>query len=92
MQNKKYTRLADQERESISRGLAQHKSIRQLAKELNRSPSTISREIRRNRGKSGYRAFLASRRAEATALAKTIEVQKEIDALYPQVEENLISF
>jgi len=28
----------------------------------------------------------------ATALAKTIEVQKEIDALYPQVEENLIEF
>ena len=28
----------------------------------------------------------------ATALAKTIEVQKEIDALYPQVEENLITF
>jgi type I restriction-modification system DNA methylase subunit len=28
----------------------------------------------------------------ATALARTIEVQKEIDALYPQVEENLITF
>jgi len=28
----------------------------------------------------------------ATALAKTIEIQKEIDALYPQVEENLITF
>ncbi len=28
----------------------------------------------------------------ATALAKTIEIQKEIDALYSQVEENLITF
>jgi hypothetical protein len=28
----------------------------------------------------------------ATALAKTIDVQHEIDALYPQVEENLIKF
>ena len=28
----------------------------------------------------------------ATALAKTIEVQKEIDALYPQVESDLIEF
>ena len=28
----------------------------------------------------------------ATALAKTIEVQHEIDALYPRVEENLITF
>jgi len=70
MQNRRYTRLADQERESISRGLAQHKSIRQLAKELGRSPSTISREIRRNKGKSGYRAFSASRRAKAAASSR----------------------
>ncbi len=28
----------------------------------------------------------------ATALAKTIEIQKEIDALYPQAEEKLIVF
>ena len=28
----------------------------------------------------------------ATALAKTIEIQNEIDPLYPQVEENLITF
>ena len=70
MQKRRYTRLVDQERESISRGLAQHKSIRQLAKELNRSPSTISREIRRNKGKSGYRAFSASRRAKAAASSR----------------------
>ncbi len=70
MQKRKYTRLTDQERESISRGLAQHKSIQQLAKELGRSPSTISREIRRNKGKSGYRAFSASRRAKAAASSR----------------------
>ena len=70
MQKRRYTRLTDQERESISRGLAQHKSIRQLARELNRSPSTISREIRRNKGKSGYRAFSASRRAKAAASSR----------------------
>lgn len=28
----------------------------------------------------------------ATALAKTIEIQKEIDAIYPEVEKNLIDF
>ncbi len=70
MQKRRYTRLADQERESIGRGLAQHKSIRQLARELNRSPSTNSREIRRNKGKSGYRAFSASRRAKAAASSR----------------------
>jgi len=70
MQKRRYTRLTDQERESISRGLAQHKPIRQIAKELSRSPSTISREIRRNRGKTGYRAFSASRRAKAAASSR----------------------
>lgn len=27
-----------------------------------------------------------------TALAKTIEIQDEIDALYPEVEKNILSF
>ena len=70
MQKRRYTRLTDQEREIISRGLAQHKLLRQIAKELSRSPSTISREIRRNRGKTSYRAFSASRRAKAAASSR----------------------
>ncbi len=70
MQKRRYTRLTDQERESISRGLAQHKPLRQIAKELSRSPSTISREIWRNRGKTSYRAFSASRRAKAAASSR----------------------
>ncbi len=36
------------ERESISRGLASGQSMRSIATELGRSPSTISREIGRN--------------------------------------------
>lgn len=67
MQNPKYKRLGNKERESISRGLAQKKSIREIAKEIGRSPSTVSREIKRNSGKTGYRAFSASRRAITTA-------------------------
>ncbi|WP_156312556.1 helix-turn-helix domain-containing protein, partial [Marinagarivorans algicola] len=35
------------ERETISRGLAAGQSIRSIARELNRSPSTVSREINR---------------------------------------------
>ncbi len=70
MQKIRYTQLTDQERESISRGLAQHKPLRQIAKELSRSPSTISREIRHNRGKTSYRAFSASRRAKAAASSR----------------------
>ncbi len=49
------------EREEISRGLLMGWSIRFIAKGMNRSPSTISREIQRN-GRSGdYRALLAEK-------------------------------
>ena len=36
--------------------LKKGKSIREIAEYMNRSPSTISRELRRNRGNRGYRA------------------------------------
>lgn len=52
------------EREEISRGLASGESIRSLAQRLDRAPSTVSREIRRNaRGPTTYRALEADRRA-----------------------------
>ena len=70
MQKDNYKRLAIQERESISRGLAQKKSMRSIAREINRSPSTISREIKWNSGKSGYRAFSASQRAKTAAASR----------------------
>ena len=44
------------EREEISRGLAQHLSMRGIACTLGRSASTVSREIRRNGGRRRYRA------------------------------------
>lgn len=37
------------EREEISRGLVAKRSLRSIAQSLNRSPSTISREVRENR-------------------------------------------
>ena len=44
------------EREAISRGLAANQSMRSIAQELGRSPSTISREVARNGGKEAYRS------------------------------------
>ena len=44
------------EREEISRALVVGHSIRSIACQLGRSPSTISREIQRNGGQSSYRA------------------------------------
>jgi IS30 family transposase len=53
------------EREEISRGLVTGKSIRAIASTLGRAPSTISREIRRNDGRRGYRASRADQAAWA---------------------------
>jgi IS30 family transposase len=55
--------LTDGEREEISRGLMASLSMREIARRLNRSCSTISREIARNGGSVGYRAMLAESRA-----------------------------
>lgn len=49
------------EREEISRGLSASLSIRLIAKNLSRSPSTISREISRNGGINKYRAVEADK-------------------------------
>ena len=44
------------EREDISRGIAAGRSVRQIALQLGRSPSTVSREVVRHGGLRGYRA------------------------------------
>jgi hypothetical protein len=56
-------RLSLEERETISRGLAQHKTFTAIAAELGRSASTVSREVARNSGPNGYRAARADRLA-----------------------------
>lgn len=55
--------LRHEEREEISRGLRAGLSLRQIARELGRSPSTISREVGRNGGRGHYRAARADREA-----------------------------
>lgn len=55
--------LSLSEREEISRGIVSRLSIRAIARALNRSPSTISREINRNGGYHHYRAAKADKRA-----------------------------
>ena len=51
------------EREEISRGIVAEQSIRSMAVSLGRSPSTVSREVRRNGGYNRYRATLADEQA-----------------------------
>ena len=59
-----YTRLTIKDREEISRMLASSQSLRSIAKELKRSPSSISRELHRNKVSVwSYRAIEAERHA-----------------------------
>lgn len=51
------------EREEISRSVALGRSLRAVADQLHRAPSTISREIQRNGGRERYRANHADERA-----------------------------
>lgn len=55
--------LSLSEREEISRGVASQESFRSIAHRLGRSPSTISREIKRNDGCQQYRATQADQTA-----------------------------
>ena len=47
------------EREEISQGLSIKQTFRAIARQLQRAPSTISREVRRNGGRAAYRATSA---------------------------------
>ena len=56
------------EREEISRGLVAGCSIRALAAQLRRAPSTVSREVKRNGGRESYRATQADQATWTRAL------------------------
>ena len=66
--------LSMAEREEISRGVAAGEPCRQIAARLGRAPSTVSRELARNGGRSCYRAQAADaaafRRAQRPKPAK----------------------
>ena len=56
--------LTLEEREEISRGLAAGLSLRAIARGLGRDPSTVSREVDHNGGRTNYRAAKADKQAE----------------------------
>ncbi|MDQ6772446.1 MAG: IS30 family transposase [Candidatus Dormibacteraeota bacterium] len=76
------------EREEISRGLARGDSCRAIGARIRRAPSTVSREVLRNRGRKRYRAAEAElacvgrhRRPKLTKLARWPGLQVEVEAL-----------
>ena len=85
--------LSFAEREEIAMARAGGQGVREIARQLGRSPSTISRELRRNAGGGGYRATtahaLAWHRAAgpkpaklATNLALRAKVENDLQKRY----------
>jgi len=72
-------RLCLSEREEIRVGLAADKPLTLIARELGRSASTVSREVRRNRSQRGYVAHVAQRRADRRA-QRPRQLRVEVDA------------
>ena len=60
--------LTQGEREDISRGIASGSSMREIARQLDRAASTVSREITRHGGRPSYRAHEADEQAWKLAL------------------------
>ncbi|MFC5983524.1 IS30 family transposase [Knoellia sp. GCM10027209] len=60
-------RLSLEEREEISRGVAAGLSLRAIAAQLGRAPSTVSREVAANGGRRRYRAHGSGRQAWSRA-------------------------
>ena len=80
----KYSQLSLEERCSIAQWFASGQSIQKIAAALDRSASTVSREVKRNRGKKvGYKPSYAheqskARRWRGSRLARQPDLQKHV--------------
>ena len=84
----KYTQLTIEEREKIQKGIWEGKSLRSIAYELNRSPSSISREIKRNLPchQLRYTPRLAQERAHTT----TVQRGKRTRLKHPDIQRYVV--
>jgi len=70
--------LSLEEREEISRGLAEGLSLRAIARKLGRAPSSLSRDVAQNGGRERYRAAAADRAAwDRARRPKTCKLSRE---------------
>jgi IS30 family transposase len=61
-----WVRLSFEERLEIARAVKKGWSVREIAAGLGRAPSSVSRELARNRGRAGYHAWFAQHRWKQT--------------------------
>jgi IS30 family transposase len=81
-----YNHITINEREKIYHMLIEGKSLSEIARELGRSKSSISREIRRNIGKSGYRTIKAHSKAEK----RRYEAKQPYKMMDPRINTKVI--
>jgi IS30 family transposase len=85
-------RLSLVEREEISRGLAGGLSLRAIARGMNRSPSTVCREVAANGGRRHYRALSAERAARRRARRPKVAKLAACPRLRAVVEAKLVGY
>jgi IS30 family transposase len=83
-------RLSLAEREELSRGLLAGESLRQIALQIGRSVSTISREVSANGNRDAYRAWLAEKSAAKRACRPKPSKLAEHPRLCREVERRLL--
>jgi IS30 family transposase len=83
MQNtsRHYQQLQPEERVTLASLAQQRYGVREMAEVLNRSPSTISRELRRNRGPQGYASAGAREQSAERRKASRPAIKLHADAL-----------
>jgi transposase, IS30 family len=83
-------RLTLAEREAVLTGLVRGHSLRAIARQLGRHPSTISREVTANGGRDAYKAWQAHDRAAAAARRPKVAKLARCPALRAKVAEWLV--
>jgi IS30 family transposase len=81
--------LSLEEREEIRVGIERGESDAEIARRLGRHRGSIGREIRHNGGRSGYRAFVAERRAGEAARRPKVPWSEARPELWDQVQKLL---
>jgi IS30 family transposase len=85
--SRRFLSISDREEIAVLRG---HVSAREIARRLNRAPSTIVRELQRNTPRHGkYRAVLAQARADHRAERPKPSTLARCDELRTYVQEKL---
>jgi IS30 family transposase len=78
--------LTEDDREEISRGIAEQAEGRVIAERIGRDPSVVSREVARHGGRTRYRAVVAAR---AAAVSRCRPKTRKLDA-DPDLRERVL--